>query len=182
MSMIEILKQSLKIHQLILYLSEFGPPQAYLAAGCIVQTIWNAQAGNHPEYGILDYDIVYYDEDLSLEKEALWIKNITKSFPDLTLDIKNQARVHLWYPDKFGIHIDPFESIEASMRTWPSTATATAVRIVDQQWQILAPFGTQDLLAGIIRPNLVLVSAEIFHQKAERWLSLWPHLCLIRTQ
>ncbi len=44
-------------------------PAWYLGAGCVAQTIWNLAHGKSPGADILDYDLVYYDRDLSEEGE-----------------------------------------------------------------------------------------------------------------
>jgi hypothetical protein len=71
----------------------------------------------------------------------------------LEFDVKNQARVHLWYEKKFGYPIQPYRSVEAAINTWPTTATAIAARIDECGYKICAPFGLNDLLGMIVRPN-----------------------------
>ncbi|PYN87828.1 MAG: hypothetical protein DMD87_12610 [Candidatus Rokuibacteriota bacterium] len=44
-------------------------PAWYLGAGCVAQTIWSLAHGKAPGADILDYDLVYYDRDLSEERE-----------------------------------------------------------------------------------------------------------------
>jgi len=50
-------------------LAELQLPQAMLTAGCLFQAVWNQQAGQPPDWGVKDYDIAYFDEDLSWEAE-----------------------------------------------------------------------------------------------------------------
>jgi uncharacterized protein len=41
-------------------------PDAWVAAGCIAQTVWNLAFGKPPEFAIKDVDLVYFDaQDLS---------------------------------------------------------------------------------------------------------------------
>lgn len=76
----------------------------YIGAGCITQTIWNHQCGFPVNRGIKDIDFVYYDSDLSYDKECEVIERVKGIFGDLpiSVDVKNQARVHLWYEQHFG--------------------------------------------------------------------------------
>lgn len=178
----ELLSENPSLMALARYLEHSGPPDSWLAAGCVVQTLWNAQAGYPLTQGILDYDLVYFDPDLRASTEQRWQQSLQAEFKELKLDVKNQARVYQWYPQKFGIVIAPFESVAAAMSSWPTTATATAARWSQGRWQILAPFGTTDLLAGIVRPNQVLVSKEIYLAKVKRWQALWPHLMVLPWQ
>jgi len=41
----------------------------YVGAGCLAQTIWNYLSDYPLSHGINDIDIVYFEEDLSYEKE-----------------------------------------------------------------------------------------------------------------
>lgn len=68
------------------------------------------------------------------------------------LDIKNQARVHLWYKEKFGIDIEAYSSLKSAIDTWPTTATALGIRRSSKNvWHIYAPFGIQDVFDLMIK-------------------------------
>src|SRR5215472_12227562 len=78
-------------------------PNWYLTAGCMYQTVWNVVTGQPPEAGILDYDLAYFDaSDLSWQAEDAVIQAGRALFGDLPapVQIRNQARVHLWYEQK----------------------------------------------------------------------------------
>lgn len=97
----------------------------YIGAGCIAQTVWNYLLGNPLGYGIDDIDIIYFDTDLSYEKEDRIINTCKEVYCKLPIkaDVKNQARVHLWYKDKFGIDLKPYLSLEEVIDSWPTTGT-----------------------------------------------------------
>src|SRR5690349_22769788 len=81
-------------------------PDWYLVAGCLYQTVWNVVTGQPPDAGILDYDLAYFDDsDLSWDAEDAVIRAGDKIFAGLPapVQIRNQARVHLWYERKFGV-------------------------------------------------------------------------------
>jgi len=159
--------------------TELGLPGWYLGAGCIAQTVWNALAGFAPEAHIRDLDLVYFDPaDLSAERESEHRLRLRKRFSDLPvkLDVKNQARVHLWYGQRFGRTIEPFHGAEEAIGTWPTTATCVGVRRESGQLTVCAPFGLDDLFAGIVRPNRALVSNAVYTEKARRWKTAWPLL------
>ncbi len=42
----------------------------WLVSGALFQTVWNCLTGREPAYGIKDYDIFYFDTDLSWEAEG----------------------------------------------------------------------------------------------------------------
>ncbi|ULO10548.1 nucleotidyltransferase family protein [Paenibacillus sp. 19GGS1-52] len=160
-----------------------GPHPYYIGAGCLVQTVWNKLTERPPEYGIGDIDIIYYDEaDLSYDAEDAMITKGEKIFAGtpFPVDIKNQARVHLWYREKFGIDLQPYRSLESAIDKWPTTATCLGARLNDDDsWHIYAPFGLGDLFGLIVRPNKVLINESIYFSKAQKWKKLWPELQIV---
>ncbi|HWN00902.1 MAG TPA: nucleotidyltransferase family protein, partial [Streptosporangiaceae bacterium] len=106
-------------------------PGWYLVAGCLYQTVWNVVSGQPPEAGILDYDLAYFDaSDLSWDAEDAVIQAGHQLFARLPapVQIRNQARVHLWYGEKFGIGCPPHESTEAAIDTYEATTACLGVR------------------------------------------------------
>ncbi|KAF4609842.1 hypothetical protein G7Y89_g15781 [Cudoniella acicularis] len=87
-----------------------------------------------------DYDLVYYDSsDLSYEAEDKIIEAGRLLFEDLPVkvEIRNQARVHLWYGKKHGIHCAPHQSVEAGIDSWISTSAMIGIRLEDSgEWSI----------------------------------------------
>lgn len=167
----------------VLKVSQTEIENYYLGAGNLVQTVWNYLSGNPLEFGINDIDIVYYDKmDLSQEKEAYIEWRINSRLKDLPIkiDVKNEARVHLWYEKKFGKRIEPYASLEEAINSWPTTATALGVRRGDNgEFQVYAPYGLSDLFNMTVRPNKLLVTRAVYEKKAAKWAKLWPNLTVI---
>jgi hypothetical protein len=153
-------------------------PNWYLGAGCVTQTIWNLECGNPVHEGILDYDLVYFDPDLSENAEQRVREQASTLLADLgvVLDVKNQARVHTWYAGRFGYSIRLYTSIHEAIDTWPTTAGAVAVRPENDRLVIYAPFGLDDLFNLVVRANRVQITRNIYREKARRWLHYWPSL------
>jgi hypothetical protein len=106
-------------------------PGWYLVAGCLYQTVWNVVTGQPPDAGILDYDLAYFDDsDLSWDAEDAVIKAGDEIFAGLPapVQVRNQARVHLWYEQKFGVPCPPYTSTEAAIDTFEATAACLGVR------------------------------------------------------
>ncbi len=152
-------------------------PEPWLVAGALAQTVWNHRYALPPTHGIADIDIVYFDPDLSEATEAAHQSRLTH--PAIRLDVKNQARVHQWYEAKFGRPLAPYPSVPAAIATYPTTATAIGVRMKSGTMELCAPFGTDDLLAGIVRPNKAVVTEAAYTAKAARWRRLWPKLQIL---
>jgi len=185
-SQIELLTKIIQanhvLYEVIKKANSAGLQNYYIGAGCITQTVWNYQMGFELTKGISDIDFVYYDHsDLSVEAENIVIERITKTVGPcpIKLDIKNQARVHLWYKDHFGYDIKPYGSIEDAINTWPTTATAIGVRLENDKLKVYAPFGLNDLFGLIVRANKAQITEEIYMQKVQKWSAKWPALTII---
>src|SRR4051794_32347105 len=78
---------------------------AWIVSGCLAQTIWNLKTGRPVQYGIDDYDVFYFDPDTSWEAEDRIIARLSETSARLGIrvEIRNQARVHLWYGQKHGV-------------------------------------------------------------------------------
>lgn len=162
-------------------LQDYGLDNYYVAAGAINQTVFNYYHNNSMDYLIDDYDIVYYDEDLSYEKEDKIIKEINLLCKDLnvSLDIKNQGRIHLWFENKYGYSIEPNKSVEEAISKWGSTVTCIGVRLKNNKLTIFAPYGLNDLFSLIIRPNKENFNKIGYDEKTRKWKQNWPKLTII---
>jgi hypothetical protein len=102
-------------------------------------------------------------------------------FSDLSIwiDVKNEARVHLWYESKFGRPLAPYISTADAISTFPTTATAVGVRPGANGLELVAPFGLDDLLGLVVRPNKKQISRQVYEAKIGRWLPLWPGLRVV---
>ena len=163
-------------------LAELDKPDCYLGAGCVAQTVWNAAHAKPPAADVSDHDVVYFDDaDLTEHGEneaAAVVRNVMADLP-LNVDVKNQARVHLWYRRRFGYDIVPYTSTEDAIATWPTTATAIGVRLSHGRPRVFAPFGLDDLLRLVVRANRVQITPEIYRRKVARWTRHWPNLTVL---
>jgi len=180
--LLQILEKNKRVQSILERASELKIPNWYLGAGGIVQTVWNIKHDFNPENGIKDYDLVYYDADnIFYEAEDKFIQRGKEIFKDIPVlvEIRNQARVHLWYEKHFGKPIDQYESVEAAISTWPTTATSIGVKKENRQFQVYAPFGLDDLLDMIVRANKTLITEKIYQDKVDRWIKIWPNLKIV---
>lgn len=177
----QILQDNHPLYHVIEESQNLNLPEYYIGGGCIAQTIWNYQNGNPLLNGINDIDLICFDHDLSQESENVVIQMIQRRFSDcpLQIDIKNQARVHIWYKDHFGYEIKPYVSAESAINTWPTSATSVGVRLSNNHLQVYAPFGLNDLFSQIVRPNKAQITEVIYNKKANKWLQTWPSLIVI---
>ncbi|MEV7752349.1 MULTISPECIES: nucleotidyltransferase family protein [Streptomyces] len=160
-----------------------GLPGWYLTAGCLFQTVWNVVTGRPPGGGIKDYDIFYFDDtDLSWEAEDAVIRAGREVFAGVPVEveIRNEARVHLWYERKFGVPCPPYRSVEGAIDSFAATACCLGVRLeTGGEWVFYAPCGLDDVFGLVLRPNPVLAPREVYEAKAARWVGEWPELTVL---
>jgi hypothetical protein len=162
--------------------ADMALPNWYFGAGAVAQSVWNLRHGFEAREGIKDYDLVYFDpDDLSAETENRLEDEVLRRLADnsVVVDVKNEARVHLWYAERFGRRLDPYISTEDAIATWPTTASSVGVRRDEQGFIVCAPFGLSDLLGMVARPNKVIVTQDVYEEKVSRWAARWPKLRVI---
>jgi uncharacterized protein len=120
--------------------------------------VLNHLTGRPLDYGIKDYDLGYFDpSDLSYEAEDAVIRRVKTAFNEplcSMIEVRNQARVHLRFPAKFGEAYGPLARTAEALECFASATFAVGVRLEpDDGLQIEAPFGLADLFALRLRPN-----------------------------
>ncbi|MDX2224837.1 MAG: nucleotidyltransferase family protein [Rhodospirillaceae bacterium] len=151
----------------------------WLAGGCLFQTVWNLRSGRRAEQGIKDYDIVYYADDTSEDAEAEVIRAAEAMFADLGADVqvRNQARVHVWYPKKFGVAYPKLNSASEGIMNFACRAAGVGLkRSGDEFLDLFAPFGLADVWNFVVTPNRSIPAAAAYAEKAERWKGEWPQI------
>ncbi len=158
-------------------------PDAWLVSGCLFQTVWNVLGEHEPTRGIRDYDVFYFDaSDTSPQSEEQLNRRAASIFSDqdCQIDVRNQARVHQWYFDEFGVEDYPrLGRSTDGVDHFLSTCCMVAVRPdTEGGIELYAPFGVQDIFDRLVRPNPWFPKAPRKHyvKKAERWRALWPEL------
>lgn len=173
--LIAIIKQCPEIIATLTACSKYGLPNYYLAGGAITQCVWNHLLALPLLHRVKDFDVVYFaDESIEIEKkhETRLKQNVSHTIP---IDIKNQARVHEWYPGKFGNPIDPYTCSEDSIQSWLS-AFAVGVRLENEQIKVFAPYGLQDTFAMHVRPNKIAMSAASYLKMTTSFRERWPQI------
>lgn len=160
-------------------------PDAWLVAGCLFQTVWNLQTGRHASAGIKDYDLFYFDgSDLSQQAEAHVEEQVQACFADLgiTVEAKNQARVHTWYRDWFGFSYPALASAREGIDRFlvPATCVGLQPRANDEPL-LYAPYGLGELYDGVLRPNPLCDHRVLFRRKADSYRARWDWLHIIDT-
>lgn len=160
-------------------LPSLGLDQCLLTAGCLFQAVWNQQSHRPPAWGVKDYDVFYFDSDVSWEAEDEVIHRAQRLFQDLgvNVEMKNQARVHLWYSQRFGKHYPKLQSARDGIDRYLVAGTCIGLDI--ETGEVYAPFGLADIEQGMLRINPNNSQPDLFDHKAKSYQARWPWLRII---
>lgn len=154
----------------------------WLTAGILFQTVWNSLTGRAPGTGIRDADFFYFDDDTSWDAEDSVIRSGAELFADLPVpvEIRNEARVHLWYADRFGAPAPPFRDCADAIDSFAAVCCCYGVTVDGEgRHRVYAPHGYDDLFSLTVRPNRRLAPRHVYEAKAERWQQQWPELTVL---
>jgi len=159
-------------------------PDAWLVSGCLVQSVWNALTDRPIAYGINDYDVFYFDLDTSWDAEDRAIRQFDPIARELnvTIQVRNQARVHLWYEQKFGTPYPQLRCSTEGIDRFLTRNTKIGLRRDGGRHEVYSPDGFDDVARLLITPNRSAnFSRERYLEKATRWQWLWSELRLIEA-
>ena len=166
-------------------LRDLAIPEGLLVAGALYNLAWNRLTGRPGLADVSDIDVFYFDAgDLSYEAEDAVIRRLAERFAHLPLpvQVRNQARVHLWFPAKFGVtEFTPLGSAEEMLGRYASKTHAVAARLDrNGKIDIIAPFGLDAIFSFRVVPNRVLPNNRQAHDtKGARAKSVWPELTVL---
>lgn len=180
-TLIEIAMTNPANAEIVRRLPALGLSQCLLTAGCLFQAVWNHQSGRPAAWGIKDYDVFYFDEDASWEAENEVILAAKALFQDLDLivEIKNQARVHRWYAQRFGRAYPQLLSAKDGIDRFLIAGTCIGLDV--QTGEVYAPYGLSDVEQGLLRINPLTHQTDLFAQKAESYRARWPFLRVVEA-
>jgi hypothetical protein len=179
----QIIRSSPLLMEVLAGLRDDGLPDHLLVAGALYNLVWNRLTGRPDLTGINDIDVFDFDAgDLSYDAEDVVIQRLARRFADLPLpvQVRNQARVHLWFPQKFGVPFLPLTSSAEMLSRYASKTHSVAVRLeADDSLTILAPFGLDDIFSFRITPNPALMNKPAHDAKGARAKSVWPEITVV---
>ncbi|HXC55328.1 MAG TPA: nucleotidyltransferase family protein [Rhizomicrobium sp.] len=163
-------------------LPALNAPDSWLVSGALFQTVWNGLTGRPAQHGIKDYDVLYFDPDTSWEAEDVIIKRAAALFADLgaAVEVRNQARVHIWYEEKFGAPYPPLARATEGVDRFLAECCMVGMRPKDGAYEVYAPKGFADIASLTLRPNrMPNYHPERYAEKARRWRENWPELTIL---
>lgn len=159
-------------------------PDWLIGAGAIRNAVWDHLHGFSEPTPLADIDLVFFDStDTSVDREHRVEEALRSYLRGVPWEARNQAAVHLWFPQKFGYEVEPFGSTAEAIASWPETATSVAVRLnEDDALTVVAPCGLGDLLGMVHRRNPARVTVEEYERRlaTKRIAELWPQVTIVR--
>jgi hypothetical protein len=142
---------------------------ASVAACCVIWSGTPKRGASTPAQ-VKDVDLAFFDPaHVGVDRDIEVEQALQATAPHIPWDAKNQAAVHTWYPQRFGVAVEPLVSVEDGVATWPETATSIAVRLsAGQAIEVIAPYGLRDLLGAVCRRDPRRVSVEEYELRIQR--------------
>ncbi|HEY5008315.1 MAG TPA: nucleotidyltransferase family protein [Caulobacteraceae bacterium] len=155
-------------------------PDWLMVSGAIYQPVLNHLTGRPLDFGIKDYDLAYFDAaDLSFAAEDAVIQRAATAFDSPLremVEVRNQARVHLWFEDHYGEAYAPLSCSAEALSRFTAPLFAVGARLEpDGRLHLEAPFGLADLFGLRLRPNPTRRTRG-FETTAARAAARWPEI------
>ena len=184
LKLIEIVRADPGLMHVLRTVRALDLPDWRLVSGAVYQAVWNARTGRPAGYGIKDYDLAYFDgSDLSYAAEDVVIQQVAAAFDEpfrSQVEVRNQARVHLWFQNRFGEPYAPLHSTDETLGRFVAPTFAVGVRLeADDTITVAAPFGLEDVFAMVVRPNPNRPLAKGWAKTIENAQGRWPELTVV---
>lgn len=154
-------------------------PDWLLVSGVLYNAVWNRLTGRPSGYGVKDIDLFYFDAaDLSWEAEDAVIRAaaLLEGLP-APVEIRNEARVHLWFEQRFGQPYPQLTSSAQALEYFAARTHAVGLRLdAAGKPDLVAPFGLDDIFSFRLTPNRVLDNRRTYEEKAARARKNWPEI------
>lgn len=176
--------------------ADLNLPDAWIAGGYIRNPVWDAIYETVEKTKGSDVDVVYFkpldtygmaegeliERICKEEMNPVWEEENTArskleaANPELEFEVKNQARMYL--SKARTVQHERYYSLKEAVAGWVESATAIGMRVNQEgEYEVLAPFGLEDLFAGIVRPTSSEYEVRAQERaKAKGWLVHWPQL------
>jgi uncharacterized protein len=181
--LVEIVRADADLMHVLTVARTLDLPDWRIFSGAVYQTIWNALGGHPVGYGRKDYDLGYFDPDTSWDAEDVVIRRAAAAFEEpfrSQVEVRNQARVHLWFRDRFGEDYEALSCTDEALGRFVAPAFAVGIRLeADDAISVAAPFGLEDVFDRVIRPNPKRPRARGWDRAVGSAVARWPEVRVI---
>ncbi len=180
---LDIIRVDHIVHQALVRARAIDLPDWLVVSGALYNAVWNRLTRKPCGFGTKDIDLFYFDEmDTSYEAEDAVIATAEAHFAGIPLpvEVRNQARVHLWFEQRFGHPYPKLGSSADALTRFASRTHAVGVRLnADDSLGLIAPFGLDDIFSFRIVPNKAIDNRVTHQEKAARAKRHWPEITVI---
>ena len=174
---LDIVKNSNRITSIIQTIKLINTENLMLTGGSLRNVVWNYLHYYTEEYELEDCDIIFYNPtNLSKAYENSIKSKLEYLNPDIKWSVKNQARMHIRNGHK------PYSGIYNALSAFPETCSSVAI---DRNWNIISPYGLEDLLNLIVKPTPFCIDNEIGvydrRIRQKNWIYKWADLQIERN-
>ena len=122
-----------------------------------------------------------FDPDTSWKAEDAVIRRGAALFDhDPPVEIRNQARVRVWFEDRFGVPCDPLADCADGIRHFASRTHSVGMRLLENDdFALCAPYGPESVFAMRVEPNALRDNRATHEAKARRHGRIWPELEIV---
>ena len=183
--LVEIVRADADLMHVLTTVRGLDLPDWRVFSGAVYQSVWNAETGRRAGYGRKDFDLGYFDPDTSWDAEDAVIKRVAEAFDEpfrSDVEVRNQARVHIWHPAKFGGSYSALTSTDEALTRFVAPCFAVGVRLEeDGEITVAAPFGLEDVFHLTIRPTWGRPVAQDWDRIIEKAKARWPELTVAQV-
>lgn len=95
---------------------------------------------------------------------------------DIAIEVKNQARVHLWYQEHFGYPYPQLADAREGIDRFLIPSTCVGVQPAGSGYALYAPNGLAILYSGVLTPHPLTPHLPLFRDKAASYKRRWDWL------
>jgi uncharacterized protein len=180
---LDIVRADHIIRQALVRARAIDLPDWLVVSGALYNAVWNSLTRKPCGFGTKDIDLFYFDgADTSYEAEDAVIAMAEAHFAGLLLpvEVRNQARVHLWFEQRFGHPYPKLSSSADALTRFASRTHAVGVRLqADDSLVLVAPFGLDDIFSFRVVPNKAIDNRVTHEEKGARAKRQWPEITVI---
>lgn len=181
--LVEIVRADADLMHVLTTVRGLGLNDWRVFSGAVYQSVWNATTGRPVGYGRKDFDLGYFDPDTSWDAEDRVIKQVAAAFDEpfrSDVEVRNQARVHLWFKGRFGEEYEPLLDTDTALGRFVAPAFAVGVRLEDDdRISVAVPFGLEDVFDMTLRPNPNRPLARGWDKVVTSARERWPELTVV---
>lgn len=175
--LLDHIKQDDEMMLILEAIAELGLNDSWLAAGVIRNFIWNTLSGRPAFDPTTDIDVVFFDEVISCDESLAIEEELKKVYPKYDWQVRNQKAMHVHSPNT-----KPYANSRDAISKYPETATAIAVRKVQDELELFAPYGLEDVSSFTLRPTPHFSAdderIQVYRRRLSKkdWFGKWPEL------